>query len=260
MLALRELQHAFVKTLLAEPQQALIDRISVNGAANENRLQIYRNNMFISLTAALATIYPAIQKLVGEDFFAGAAHHYIQAYPSAVHNLNDFGDRFAGFLANFSPAKSLPYLSEVARLEWGCHQVFHAADVAVFNLDKLQTIPAEKYDAIKFRLHPASQLFDFTFPVLRIWEMCKMKEDEREATEETVDLSEGGVKLLAIRRALEVEIEKVTAGEFALLSALQAGNEFGNACQLALEVEPNFDVAAALNYHLSRGTLVDFYF
>jgi len=40
--------------------------------------------------------------------------------------LAEYGDGFADFLAGFAPAQSLPYLADVARLEWAINAAYHA--------------------------------------------------------------------------------------------------------------------------------------
>ena len=94
------------------------------------RLDIYRHNLFDSLSAALAAVYPTVAQLVGEGFFRFAAHAYIAAHPSRSGNLHDFGAQLPEFLAQFEPARGLPYLPDSARLDWAWHQVFHTTALA----------------------------------------------------------------------------------------------------------------------------------
>jgi hypothetical protein len=90
--------------------------------------------------------------------------------------------------------------------------------------------------------------------VLRIWQVNQ----EGYEGEQTVDLAEGAVRLLVIRRALEVELETLSPGEFVLLEALAQDQEFGPACEVALAAEPDVDLTACLQHHVLRGTLVSF--
>ena len=91
MQTLRELQHDFITALFDERNERAYAGIC-NGRFNGARLlQVYRNNIFISLTAALAAVYPVVQRLVGEGFFKYAADAFIRAHPPASGNLHDFG-------------------------------------------------------------------------------------------------------------------------------------------------------------------------
>src|SRR5687768_16032631 len=120
---------------LREIQTALADAILM-GRAGE-RLQVYRNNVFISLRQALADVYPVVQRLVGEEFFNQLARRFVREHPSRSGNLHDFGREFAGFLATLPDLTELPYLPDVAALEWALHEVFHEAEARPFDFSTL---------------------------------------------------------------------------------------------------------------------------
>ena len=117
MRALRETQEEFAAALLG-------------GGAHrfDRRLQVYRNNVFVSLLQALADVYPVLVRLVGRDYFDQAARRFVREHPSRSGNLHDFGSELPGFLGRLPEAASLPYLPDVAALEWAWHEAFHAGD------------------------------------------------------------------------------------------------------------------------------------
>lgn len=219
------------------------------------RLNIYRNNIFITLIETLQKLYPTIERLVGEEFFNAVAHEYIKQSPSATRSLRDYGHSFAEFLATFPPTQSLPYLPEVAHLEWAYHAVLLEKNADLFDLNQLKAIAEDDYGNIKFKLHPASRLFAFQFPVLQIWQIC-----QEDNTAEKIELAEDGENILVIRRQWEVTFEKLTTGEFALLSAFARGFIFEKACERALQADPNIDIDFCLQQHLLRGTITEHFF
>lgn len=76
----------------------------------------------------------------------------------------------------------------------------------------------------------------------------------------TVDLTEGGIKLLALRHeSLEVEFQVLEDGEFSLLCALAEGRAFATACEQALAAQPGFDLPACFSRHILQGAWVDFH-
>jgi hypothetical protein len=212
MLMLRELQERFAQAVLGRDDTVLGQHVLANGMTGgmtgARRLQVYRNNTLASLTEALAAVYPVVRRLVGEAFFGYTAREYILAHPSVSGNLHDFGGEFAAFLARFPGAAELVYLPDVARVEWAYHQVFHEADPPPLDLAALAGVSPEHYGALRFRLHPASRLLTSPYPVLRIWAVNQ----EGFEGDQTVDLAEGGVKLLVIRRGLEVMLEPLSEG------------------------------------------------
>ena len=118
------------------------------------RSDIYRNNVFGTLTDALAMAYPVICKLVGSDFFERLASGFIRQTPSKSGNLHNFGGELSEFIAGFQECSELTYLPDVARLEWACHEVFFSADHPPLESDRLNAVSADRYGELKFHLHP----------------------------------------------------------------------------------------------------------
>lgn len=255
MLSLRELQLRFVQQIFAEDENALAAEIRANGLSSGQRLGIYRNNMLVGLTKVLQNMYPAVETLVGEDFFRYAANQYIHQHPSQSGDLYNYGHLFPEFLADFAPASGLPYLPDVAKLELAREAADHAADHAPLDLARLAQVAPEQYENLKFTLHPSARLLASDYPVLRIWEISQ-KDFQGE---QTVNLDSGGDKLLVIRHDLNTQQQRLAEGEFVLLKNLAANVDFARACELALETQADFDVSANFQQHVRHGTIVDFF-
>jgi hypothetical protein len=253
MAALPDLQQGFAAAVL-EDDPAFARHVAAGRFPPERLLQVYRHNVFASLTAALAAVYPAVQRLVGEGFFRYAADGYIRRHPPASGNLHDYGGRLAEFLADFEPARALAYLPDVARLEWAWHEAYHADDAPGLSLERLATVPAEQHGALRFRLHPSARLLASPWPILRIWQANQQEPGD----EPPVDLTEGGVRLLIHRRGLEIEIEPLAPGDHALLAAFGDGAALAPASEAALAADPAFDLAARLRHHVLHRTVADF--
>ena len=255
MHGLRELQLGFSRDLFSGGGTGFGDRLKDNGLSGDRRLQIYRNNSYIGFTNALRTTYPVVERLVGEGFFRYAAHHYITRYPSTAGDLHEFGALFPEFLRTFEAAAELVYLPEVARLEWAYEKVYYAAGCAPLDPRALAAVPPERYGGLRFTLNPASRLLASDYPILRIWQVNQTNYEG----DQTVDLNSGGVKLLLLRNtALDVEIQPLAEGGFALLQALAEGCDVAGACEQALAVQVDVDLTASFQRHLLQGALVDF--
>lgn len=254
MPALRELQESFCDALLSGDNTALDARIRADGLGPARRLGIYRNTVFSNLRAALRDIFPVVERVVGADFFTYCADDYIRRHPSPAGDLNRYGASFGDFLAGFTPAASLPYLPDVARLEWRVHHVYHAAEHAALDIARLAAIVPECYETLRFTLHPASTLFASQFPVQRIWQV-----NQPDCTETPdVNLDSGDVKLLIERRAQRVVIQVLRCSDWALLSQLANGTDFATACVSALSAEADYDLDSAMQRFIAQSTLVDF--
>ena len=253
MTALHELQRGFAAAVFGEGDAAFASKVRDGRFPGERLVQIYRHNTFASLTAALHAVYPVVARLVGEEFFRYAADQYIHAHPSTSGNLHDFGGRLATFLASFAPAATLPYLPDVARLEWAYHRVFHAADHPPLPLEQLAAVPPAQHGQLVFGLHPAMRLLESDYPLLRIWQA-----NQPEAADEQIDLGAGGEWLLVFRRDLEIEFKRLSHGEYILLRAFSFERRFAEASAAALAAEPQLDLAEVLRQHGLLGTVTSF--
>lgn len=251
---LRELQTDVMEALFGRSEDALL-HIEGGRLAPRQRLSIYRHNLFDSLGAALAAVYPTVAQLVGEDFFRFMAHAYIQRHPSRSGNLHDFGAQLPVFLAQFEPARGLVYLADSARLDWAWHQVFHTtalpAPDAALVLGRIAALPDDQRLSLRLGWQPAAQLLASPYPVLRIWQA-----NQPGAEDQAVNLDGGGEYVLVAARRGEVVLERLSAAEHALLQALASGAGLGDAVAGALALEAGFDVAGAIAHHLAAGTLV----
>jgi hypothetical protein len=254
MPSLRDSQLAFAGSVFGELDGGISGQLVANGLSPARRIQVYRNNMLASLTDTLGAVYPVIRRLVGEAFFEYAAQDYIRSHPSRSGNLHDFGAHFPEFLEAFPSAAELDYLGDVARLEWAYHSAFHAADHPPLALDALVTVPPNEHGEIRFELHPSARLLASPLPVLRIWEVNQ----DNHADDQAVSLDAGGVRLLVIRRGLEVELQPLGEAEHAFLQAIHDGVRFADAHERAASLDGHFDLGATLQQHVTSHTIVGF--
>lgn len=222
---------------------------------NSQQLQIYRNNIFLTQIGVLRKLYSVIEKLVGQDFFHATAREYIKQYPSTVKSLHDYGDKFAEFLAGFLHAQTMPYLPEVAQLEWGCHEILYEHNDEPFDLLRLKNIAHADHGDIRFKLNSASRLFAFRYSILQIWQICREDNDEK-----IIELHQGGEKVLVIKKQEDIIFEKLTDGEYEFLSAISKQQKFTDVCKAALNTEPAIDIKRCLQQHLMSGTITDYCF
>ena len=254
MYSLHDLQLGFMHGLLHSTEEAAARLIRAGGVSAEQRLAIYRHNFFSHHREALRAVYPVIERVVGAAFFRHTADRFIHCSPSRSGDIHQFGEEFSEFLAAFPPARELPYLPDIAKLEWLVHQTFHAAEAPGLPLERLAAIPPEHCLALTFTLHPACRLLASPYPVQDIWQVNQPDWDG----DQSVDLSRGGVRLLVRRNRFSVQLVPLESGEFAMLAALAAGRDIAGAHQDTLRLQPAFDVAAFLQRHVFAGTLAGF--
>ncbi|MGA8171753.1 MAG: DNA-binding domain-containing protein [Methylocystis sp.] len=216
----------------------------------ERRFAVYRNNVVVGLIDALAERFPACQRLVGEQFFRAMAGVHARATPPRSPMLAEYGDRFADFIANFPPARDLPYLADVARLEYVIGLAYHAADAAPLPIDAIKAISPEKFGRSTLVLHPSLHLVASRHPIVSIW-----RTNTFDASPRAVELGEAQ-DALVVRAALDIETHVLPSGGYALLAALLAGASVDDAIGSAANAAPGLDLAECLRLVLSSGAIV----
>jgi hypothetical protein len=253
MLSLREQQAGFAAAIFNSAGPG-VPGIRADGVSPAVRLGFYRTNVFENYRKALAATYPAVLKLVGSGFFGVLAREYAQRYPSLSGDVGRHAEQFAEFVRQHASAQELPYLSDVARLEWCMEESFNEADHTPLSLASLARVPEEQVGRLRFLLAPSCRLMSSSFPALRIWEVCQTDFE----SEVAVDLGQGAVYVLVRRDGFSVIAEALSRGEYDMLMALAGGEEFGGACDAAWREDRAFDPAAFLQKHVLSGVLVDF--
>jgi hypothetical protein len=206
-----------------------------------------------NLHNALRGVYPVVERLVGMEFFAFAAHAYITRNRSTSGNLNLYGTEFPAFISSFRPAATLPYLADVAALEWALHEVYAAAEASPVSPLHLATMAPEHYGRLTCSLHPATRLLRSAFPIQSIWE----KNQPGYAGDPSVDLRQEGDHLLIRRTAAEMAIERVSAADWRFLSLLAQGRCLEETLIGVSAIDQAFDLAAALRRYYGTGVLID---
>jgi Putative DNA-binding domain len=185
-----------------------------------DRLNVYRNTFVTGVTKALRLSYPAVHRLVGNNFFEGVAGLFIAQHPPRAAYLDEYGADFPQFLRGFQPAASLAYLPDVARLEWAVNRAIHAVDVEPLDLSRLETLPSEDQVRVCFVPHPSIALLRADYPVDLIWRGVLGGDDAALAA---IDLKAGPVRLLVERRATGVEVSRLNAAAWSFAVALCDG-------------------------------------
>ena len=194
-----------------------------SGMTPAEHLLIYRRAILGTLVRALGNIYPVSRRLLGQQFFDAMARVYARETPSRSPDLARYGEDFFRFIANFEPAAELPYLPDVAKLEWHWHRAFHAADEADIDFATLSEVAETDMSRIVFRLPVSASLLASDYPVHRIWQV---NQDDWKA-DQCVDLDQGGVRLIIWRRDHDMRIDEVDERSWWLLNAIGEGISLG---------------------------------
>lgn len=213
--SLRELQHAFAGAIVDGAAPALEPWIAARGIAPAARLRIYRHANLAIHVDALATSFPALQRLLGEDCFDGLATRHAAFRGHRSGNLQDYGADFAAFVAAQPEAAPWPWLGEVARLEWLRQEVALAGDAPPAGADALVAALADADHPP--RLRPCVRVLSCAWAVLDLWRCAQAPEH---------DAIEPGAaqSVLLWREDNQVAMRAITSAQAAFVDALRRGS------------------------------------
>jgi hypothetical protein len=251
MRSLAELQAGVHAALLDGEAGAVARAVVPDGLDPAARLAVYRHHVFTSLTAALETTFPVVCRLVDRRFFGWLAHEYVRAHPPAGPCLFEYGADFADFVAAFPACAGLPWLPDVARLEWAMNAALHAPDAAPLDPEVLRPLPPAALARLTLRLDPSVTLLASRWPVGAVWRANQLDADDAAA----VDLDAGGVALEIRRQDDDVVFRALPRGTFAFRAALGAGATLEDAVARAAAADPAFDLAAEIRALLDERLL-----
>lgn len=212
------------------------------------RLAVYRNNVAVGLVEALATRFPVIRRLVGEDFFAAMARLHALASPPTSPVLAGWGADFPAFLEGFPPLSAYPYMADVARIEYARGRAFHAADAQP--VDPAALAGADPA-SLRLHLHPSVILLPLAHPAVSIWAA-------NQPGAEGPPIVPGPQTALILRdAAFAVQVRAVGPGDAALVAALRAGEPLAAAAQAAQLAAPGHDPQPLLVWLVGAGVIVE---
>ncbi len=182
------------------------------------RLDIYAGMYVARLVDVLREDYPCVVTILGDDRFHALAHAYVTRHASEHPSIRYVGRAFAAFLATEEPG--MPFLADLARLEWARLAVFDAPDPTPLGLDALLAVPPDDWSGLRFVPIAALEVLESPWPVHRLW---GDDADTTCAAERTA--------LRVWRQGLQVFHAPMAADEEAALAHLRAGETFGVMCE-----------------------------
>ena len=171
---LENIQKLFAKDIINN--QARGAYLQQQGFNRADLIQIYSNNYITSLTNVLKASYSCIVRLVGNDFFKFVAREYIAKHPVKTGNIQEYGAEFTNFINNFEPCNSLPFLTDIAKLEYA-YEVCYRSQCARF-------------------------LIESKYPIIKIWQLNK--------NSDKLDINSGADNVFVYKINDDVVVERIT--------------------------------------------------
>ena len=223
------------------------------------RLAVYRNGFYKASCDALAANFPTVLSLVGRDYFYTLAKAYVSNTPPQTGSLVGYGDTFAAYLHTHEQDHQLPYLSDIARLDYVWLTVLHGLNI---NAAKKRTTPltpegfgeamahvGQDPSQLLVALRPDLVLLELTWPVSNLWQQLKLNDQ----LPKRLSLEPQPQTVLFWHSESQVFFNPLSAAETTFLATLTNGEPLATAAEQALFIDPDFDLSTTFGHWLAEG-------
>lgn len=243
--SLARFQDDFAQALLATDAAASPALAAVTA---QPAFAVYRNTVMKGCIDALQANYPAVTRLVGEEWLRAAAVVYARDAMPAQPMLLEYGADFADFLARFEPAAELPYLPGVARLDRFWTEAHAAATEDTLIPAAVTQLASGNFFRAQLQPHAATRWAWFAdTPVYTIW--SRNRSDS--AVDGDLDWQAEGA--LLTRPQDSVQWRALDRAGCAFLDACAAGGTVADAAQAALAAQADADLGRLMATLLEAG-------
>ena len=164
-----ERQQALMAAILQRGDGAALESwVDARSARVARSLQAYQANAGASAERALAAAYPTVQALVGEESFAALSRAFWHAEPPERGDLAQFGAGLPAFIAASEQLADVPYLADVARLDWLLAEAERALD-AQLEPETLQRLTDTDPAQLRLALMPGVAILASGYPIVSLW-------------------------------------------------------------------------------------------
>lgn len=247
-------QNAFAAALLDPSLPTPPGLCAWNGSDPGARFAVYRNNVVHSLVAVLGDTFPVVRQLVGDEFFGAMARLFVAEHPPASPLMHRYGGGFADWMNDFEPAAELPYLSDLARVEWARLSAFHAADAEPVDMKALMAVlqAPDRLSVSSLILHPSLAVVQSPHPIVSLW--SAHQHDDATRDEQLAQLHlDAGESALVFRVDDDALVLELPAADAALAADLASGVPLGT----AQTSHPQADLVRLLSLLLRHGQVIE---
>lgn len=235
--------------MIERTMKAPEDTFNTHGVSLQKRMGTYKNNYTTGLGEVLAGTFQTVTALVGEEFMQGVCAQFTRKHSPKKACMHEYGNEFPEFLEQFEPAKSLPYLPDMARLDWCANTAYHAHNIPALTPEALQSIDLTA-DGLTLKIHPSATTLhsDFAINDLRAY----VRDEERQKNEK-FQITQSDTSLLISRQNGMVYIQDLTPAEYTILNTHEPLME---TIGTVMEKFPEFDFQTFLQKTISCETFL----
>ena len=251
MKSLSEIQNQFGSDLLTTKAKG--PYLSWKTISSQVLFNVYRNNFYFSYSQILTRVYPKTKHLVGEGFFNYLCHHFIRKVPYKNGDIRNFGCNFAVFIKEFGECQDVPFLADVARLEWKLSMAYRIGWKPNSATASLISVSEGDFAHLRVKSAPSCFLIHSAYPLFSIWEL-----DDPTQTPEVL-AKQGGQSVLVFAKHGQAYAQQWREADCVAWSCIEQGMTLSEAVGKAFLVEERFSLDRFLANCLECDTVDYFY-
>jgi hypothetical protein len=243
---IKTFQGDFIEAIFGGDKAAAISHVIGDDTLTaEQRLGIYSGSVHGILTQALGVMFPTCKSLVGDDFFNNMCKIFIDKNPPNTCFFAEYGAQLPEFIKTFEYVKDLPYLYDVARLEWIRQIIWHEEKPQTSDFSGLATLSEDEQSNVVFTLSKRMRLIKSDYRIDDLW-FAHQPDNEIEL--ENMDINQT-IKLIIKRDKNIIKISTFSENEidsdfWDFLNAISKGDKLESLAE---------QFGESLGSHLSQG-------
>jgi hypothetical protein len=217
-------------------------------------LRAYQANGQATAQRVLASTYPTIAAMLGEETLNALARILWAQRPPSGGDLGEWGNALPDLIAAHPDLQAWPWLADSARLDWTRHVAERTADASL-DADSLHLLGSAAPDQVRLWLKPCVQVLTSTWPIVGLWEAHRLPVGEQaQAAEHALSQGEVGV-VIVWRHPWALQMLCLTGSQAAWMTSLAATAVSAppTLAQLLDEAPPDFDFTMWLSQAVSLG-------
>lgn len=227
--SLEELQRAMASTVLESPADFPLHWITTPiGIDPLRRLGVYANAYLARINESIKESFPALANILGDTGLASLVERYMAQLLTPSRNLNYIGHELPGYLAGDPFSIELPFLSDLARLEWAVLACFHASALDPIDLRSHCDWDVAHWERARFGFQSGTQVIRSRWPIRQLRETRHLDRDEIDLD---LDPGDGESRVLVYRLDFDVITKPIDELEAHAFEGLEAGGTLAEAME-----------------------------
>lgn len=220
---LRDLQCKFKGSILNQEENAI--QSFIQGLDTQDvidRINVYRNNTFVSLKQALLSAYPVTAQAMSIEFFRFITDEFIRNYPPQNGSLLFYGDKFPYFLSTHESCRIYSFLSDLARLEWCLHESENTEDEVLLTAADFDNLEKVDVGRMSFVIAKHAHIFHFNHMVGTLF-----LEIQKNNAIDDLNIGQQQFVLVCRDENFDAKVHILSANDFMILQCLFDGKSMG---------------------------------